>query len=69
MAQMTPVAGPGYPKICLVLKHLGSYFVQMFIHSFALYVGEAGVTSVFLSFVDQQGALSATPGLARGGGG
>ena len=34
-------------RICLVLKHLGSYFVQMFVHMFALYVG-GGVTSVFL---------------------
>ena len=30
------------------LKHLGPYFVQMFVHIFALYVGGAGVTSVFL---------------------
>ena len=35
-------------RICLVLKHLGSYFVQMFFHIFALYVG-VGVTSAFLN--------------------
>ena len=29
-------------QICLVLKHLGSYFVQMFVHIFALYVGGGG---------------------------
>ena len=39
--------GPQNCRICLVLKHLGSYFVQMFVHIFALYVG-AGVTSLFL---------------------
>ena len=27
-------------RISLVLKHLGSYFVQMFVHIFALYVSE-----------------------------
>ena len=36
-------------RIGLVLKHSGSYFVQMF----ALYVGGgAGVTGVFLNFPD-----------------
>ena len=29
-------------RICLVLKHLGSYFVHMFVHIFALYVGGGG---------------------------
>ena len=29
-------------RICLVLKRLGSYFVQMFVHIFALYVGGGG---------------------------
>ena len=29
-------------RICLVLKHWGSYFVQMFVHVFALYVGGGG---------------------------
>ena len=29
-------------RICLVLKRLGSYFVQIFVHTFALYVGGGG---------------------------
>ena len=34
-------------RVCLVLKHLGPYFVQMFVHIFALYVGARGSLARF----------------------
>ena len=38
-------------RVCLLLKHFGSYFVQIFVHDFALYVGRAGVIRAFLTVV------------------
>ena len=34
--------GPISCRICLVLKHFGSYFVQIFVQTFALYAGGGG---------------------------
>ena len=41
-------------RVCLVLKHLWSYFVQMFVHIFALCMWGAGVTKVFLAFAPEK---------------
>ena len=38
---------PQNSRACLVLNHFGSYFVRIFVHIFALYVG-AGITRAFL---------------------